>query len=100
MHMFALLLAAIGALGTLSSTVFLALALIGAWRFHSIARQQRAFEATLSDAQLPFVSLLKPLHGLEPQLEANLDSFFTQDYPQFEVLFAVDQEDDEAIAVA
>ncbi len=100
MHTFSIFLAAIAVLGTLSSTVFLALTLIGARRFHGIAQQQRAFEATLSDAQLPFVSLLKPLHGLEPQLEANLESFFTQDYPQFEVLFAVDQKDDEAAAVA
>jgi ceramide glucosyltransferase len=100
MHIFAIFLAAIAVLGTLSSTVFLALALIGASRFHSIAQQQRAFESTLGDAQLPFVSLLKPLHGLEPQLEENLESFFTQDYPQFEVLFAVDREDDEAAVVA
>jgi len=100
MHDFAIFLAALGALGTISSTVFLVLALIGAWRFHSIARQQRVFEATLNDAQLPFVSLLKPLHGLEPQLDENLESFFTQDYPQFEVLFAVDHEDDQAAEVA
>ena len=59
-----------------------------------------AFEATLGDAELPFVSLLKPLHGLEPQLEENLESFFAQRYPAFEVLFAVDHEDDAAIAVA
>jgi len=100
MHLFAIVLAVIALLGTLSSTVFLALALIGARRFHRIARQQRAFEVTLSAAQLPFVSLLKPLHGLESQLEENLESFFNQDYPQFEVLFAVDQADDAAAGVA
>ena len=100
MHLLAIILAAVAAIGTLSSTVFLALALIGSRLFHRIARQQRTFEASLSDEQLPFVSLLKPLHGLEPQLEENLESFFTQDYPQFEVLFAVDREDDEAATVA
>jgi len=100
MHTFAIFLATVAAIGTLSSTVFLVLALIGARLFHNSARQQRAFEAALGDAQLPFVSLLKPLHGLEPQLEENLESFFAQDYPQFEVLFAVDREDDDAAAVA
>jgi ceramide glucosyltransferase len=100
MHVFAIALAVIALLGTLSSTVFLALALIGARRFRRIARQQRAFEATLGAAQLPFVSLLKPLHGLESQLEENLESFFNQDYPQFEVLFAVDLADDAAASVA
>src|ERR1035438_4445764 len=100
MHLFAILLAAVAAIGTISSTVFLALALIGSRVLHRVARQQRAFEASLSDEQLPFVSLLKPLHGLEPQLEENLESFFTQDYPQFEVLFAVDHADDKAAEVA
>ena len=100
MHFFAIFLAAVAALGTISSTIFLVLALIGAGRFRRIAGQQRACEATLSDAQLPFVSLLKPLHGLEPQLEANLESFFRQNYPQFEVLFAVDHENDQAAEVA
>jgi len=100
MHLLAILIAAIAGIGTVSSSVFLVLALIGARRFHAIAREQKAFEATLSDAQLPFVSLLKPLHGLEPQLEENLESFFTQQYPDFEVLFAVDHEDDAAIEVA
>ena len=96
----AISIAAVAAMGTLSSSVFLGMALLGTRRFHAIAREQEAFEATLSDAQLPFVSLLKPLHGLEPQLEENLESFFTQRYPAFEVLFAVDHEDDAAIAVA
>lgn len=100
MHVFAIVLAVIALLGTLSSTVFLALALIGARRFCRIARQQSAFEATLDAAQLPFVSLLKPLHGLESQLEENLESFFSQDYPEFEVLFAVDLADDAAAEVA
>ncbi len=100
MHWLGILIAAVATLGTLSSSVFLGLALIGARRFHAIAREQKAFEATLGDAELPFVSLLKPLHGLEPQLEENLESFFTQQYPEFEVLFAVDHDDDAAIAVA
>ncbi len=93
-------LAILALIGTLSSTIVLVLALIGARRFHRIAREQRQFEATLSDAQLPFVSLLKPLHGAEIQLEANLESFFAQDYPSFEVILAVDREDDAALPIA
>ncbi len=100
MHWLALALAAVAGIGTLSSTVFLALALIGARRFYAIAREQIKFDATLDDRQLPFVSVLKPLHGLEPQLEENLESFFTQDYPAYEILFAVDSDGDEALGVA
>jgi ceramide glucosyltransferase len=100
MHFFALFLAAIAAIGTLTSTIFLVLALIGVRHFRGSARQQQEFENSLSDDQLPFVSLLKPLHGLEPQLEENIESFFAQDYPRFELLFAVDRADDAAAEVA
>ena len=48
----------------------------------------------------PPVSVLKPLAGAEERLEANLRSFFEQDYPDFEILFAVRNEDDPAVEVA
>jgi ceramide glucosyltransferase len=43
------------------------------------------------------VSVLKPLSGLDEGLEANLRSFFEQDYPDFEILFAVRQESDPCV---
>jgi ceramide glucosyltransferase len=45
------------------------------------------------------VSILKPLHGLDADLESNLRTFFEQDYPSFEILFAVREPDDPAVAV-
>ncbi|HYL97143.1 MAG TPA: glycosyltransferase, partial [Terriglobales bacterium] len=48
----------------------------------------------------PAVSVLKPLCGLDEGLEENLRSFFEQDYPEFEVLFAVHREDDPAAPLA
>ncbi|MGA9798760.1 MAG: bacteriohopanetetrol glucosamine biosynthesis glycosyltransferase HpnI [Terriglobales bacterium] len=45
------------------------------------------------------VSVLKPLAGLDLGLESNLRSFFEQDYPAFEILFAVRDQDDPAVAV-
>src|SRR5512135_1406007 len=45
------------------------------------------------------VSILKPLAGLDADLESNLRTFFEQDYPSFEILFAVREPDDPAIPV-
>ena len=45
------------------------------------------------------ISILKPLAGIDDGLEENLRTFFEQDYPDFEILFAVRTADDPAIAV-
>jgi len=45
------------------------------------------------------VSILKPLAGLDLDLESNLRTFFEQDYPAFEILFAVRSESDPAVPV-
>jgi ceramide glucosyltransferase len=84
--------------GTISSTVFLVLSLLGAAKFHREAREQRL--AAEKVASLPPVSLLKPVHGLEARLKENTESFFRQDYPDYEILFAADTEDDAALGVA
>jgi ceramide glucosyltransferase len=83
--------------GTLSSAVFLGLALLGVIRFRSDARKQ--FASVPDDANLPPVSVLKPVHGLEARLKENIESFFRQDYPDYEVLFAADEADDPALEV-
>jgi ceramide glucosyltransferase len=83
--------------GTLSSAVFLGLALVGVIRFRSEARQQ--LRAIPDNAHLPPVSVLKPVHGLEAQLKENIESFFRQDYPIYEILFAADEANDPALEV-
>ena len=83
--------------GTLSSGVFLVLALLGVIRFRSDARKQ--FISVPDDGHLPPVSVLKPVHGLEAQLKKNIESFFQQDYPDYEILFAADEADDPALEV-
>lgn len=45
------------------------------------------------------ISVLKPLHGLDDGLEQNLRSFFEQDYPSFELLFAARDAGDPALAL-
>jgi ceramide glucosyltransferase len=84
-------------IGTLSSAVFLCLTLVGVNRFRSDARKQ--FSSIPDDAHLPPVSVLKPVHGLEAQLKENIESFFRQDYPDYEILFAADEANDAALEV-
>src|SRR5262249_6019702 len=45
----------------------------------------------------PPVSILKPLAGMDPDLESNLRSFFEQDYPAFEILIAAHHPNDPAV---
>src|SRR5260370_219741 len=53
----------------------------------------------LQACSFPPISVLKPLSGRDLGLEDNLRSFFTQDYPNFELLFAVRHTDDPAVEV-
>ena len=88
---------AVAVVGVLSSTVFLGLVLLGVLRFHREARRQ--LHSVPADAQLPPVSVLKPVHGLEARLKENIESFFRQDYPDYEILFAADEAEDPALEV-
>jgi len=82
-------------LGTLTSTIFLLLVMASVFRFRSQSRRSRS--RNTGAAQLPPVSVLKPIHGMEAQLRQNIESFFRQDYPTYEILFAADEADDPAL---
>ena len=85
--------------GLFSSTIFLALVLVAAARFkkHSDAARHSFLNAT---SDLPPVTILKPVHGMEERLEENLESFFQQDYPDFEIIIGARSADDPAVALA
>jgi ceramide glucosyltransferase len=88
---------AVALIGTASSAVFLGLVVLGVIQFRSDARKQ--LTSIPDDTHLPRVSVLKPVHGLEARLEENIESFFRQDYPDYEILFAADEADDPALDV-
>jgi ceramide glucosyltransferase len=74
------------------SLVYSILAIVAALRYLSVRPpDSRSAEP---------VSILKPLAGLDLDLESNLRTFFHQDYPEYEILFAVRSADDPAALVA
>jgi len=104
----------LGLFGLMTSSIYFGMVLAGAWRF----RREAARQERLSGQRefLPSVTLFKPLHGSEVGLEANLRSFFDQDYlehaapggaravsdgvSRIEVLFCARDESDEGLRIA
>jgi ceramide glucosyltransferase len=93
--MFIRILLVIALLGTVTSTAYLVLVIAGVLRF---LRRRREWIAAPDFT--PPLSVLKPVHGLEPNLEENLESFFRQNYPDFELIFCARQANDPALQVA
>ena len=92
-------LLAIAVFGIFTSTVFAGMVL---WAIPRFLRERRAAEALLAEQPgfTPPLTLLKPLHGTEPELDAHLASFFEQDYPEFEILFCARDAADAGLAIA
>jgi ceramide glucosyltransferase len=76
----------LGVFGLVTSTVFAGMVL---WAVPGYLRERRAALAQTKARPgfTPPLTLLKPLHGDEPGLEARLKTFFEQDYPEYEILF-------------
>jgi len=86
--------------GLVSSFVFLFLAIVAAIRFKKRSRSVLREVLSFPSDQLPAVTIFKPVHGMEERLEQNLESFFQQDYPDYEIIIGARSESDPAILLA
>jgi len=73
-------------------SVYYLVAIYSAWRHFRTARQPMG-------EFMPAISVLKPVRGLDPASYENFASFCLQDYGNYEILFAVADEDDPAIEI-
>lgn len=73
--------------------IYYLVAIFAAWRFFIRERARRI----LSDS--PPVSLLKPVRGVDFASYENFRSFCTLDYPEYEILFCVNEMNDPAVPV-
>ena len=87
------ILLGLSVLGLLTSTAFSILVLAAVPRF---VRRGRKVHPVFDEP----VSLFKPLHGDEPNLEAHLETFFQQNYPEYEILFGARVASDEGLLAA
>jgi ceramide glucosyltransferase len=59
------------------------------------------YNLAVSEEDVPGVSILRPLRGLDCNLYENLESSFLQKYPpnKYEIIFSVAEEGDQAVSV-
>src|SRR5436305_3679636 len=75
--------------------IYYILVLYSSWQFFRRRSQQSSITASFT----PPVSILKPVRGLDPDAYENFASFCRQDYPEYELLFCVDNDTDPALSV-
>jgi ceramide glucosyltransferase len=82
--------------GSATSIIYCFMVLAASARFGLKKRREQRAPADF----LPPISVLKPLHGTEEGMERNIESFFEQDYPEFELLFCARHASDEGLQLA
>lgn len=75
--------------------IYYLIALFSSWQFF-----REPFRQTTAGRNFtPPISNLKPIRGLDPDTYANFASFCNQDYPEYEILFCVGDEEDPVVPI-
>lgn len=84
----------IAAVAALCGTAYYALCVLGGLRFlrRRISQQQIG-----PPQEIPSISILKPLSGLDPGMYESMRSYCLQDYPSYEIIFGVSDPNDPAV---
>ncbi len=87
-----LILEVVGALGVIGATAYCVLCILGAVDY----LQGRPVQTRA--VYTPPVTILKPLKGLDPHAYEGFRSHCLQDYPEYEIIFGVSDENDPAVS--
>jgi ceramide glucosyltransferase len=88
----------------LGPLLYYLMGIYSAWRFFHVAHRASNNPAAghpagaIGNTAAP-ISVLKPVRGLDPHAYENFASFCRQDYPEFEVLFAVSDSADPTVPI-
>lgn len=91
-------LEAVAAIGTAGSLFFYFLSALGLGSFLR-DRRKKLTQPPRPESDLPPVSILKPLKGVDPNIWECFCSHCEQDYPQFQLIFGVSNPGDPAVEV-
>ncbi|HMD15526.1 MAG TPA: bacteriohopanetetrol glucosamine biosynthesis glycosyltransferase HpnI [Terriglobales bacterium] len=92
------MLEAVALAGTVGSLFFYLLSALGLASFLGDRRKKHR-QAPQPENQLPPISILKPLKGIDPEIWESFCSHCEQEYPQFQIIFGVSDPGDPATEV-
>ena len=95
-HSIAIVIQVVAIVGCFTSSIYYLLCL---WTAVAFLRERKAGgDHRPASRDLPPVSILKPLKGIDPEIYESFRSHCLQDYPEYEIIFGVGEKNDPAVA--